>query len=93
MNFNLDYNDASGDNITGCSTVVERLPLPVVGPQPAGGRDAVDPSDPMSQASGRGTACDDYGPTCYTDIDPFGNAVGGGAGPRTATSSPAPTGP
>jgi prepilin-type N-terminal cleavage/methylation domain-containing protein len=72
LNFNVDYNEATGMNFTGASTVVSAFLCPSATRQPDGGTDGVDPNDPISQAFGRGYGVDDYGPTAYTDIDPFG---------------------
>jgi prepilin-type N-terminal cleavage/methylation domain-containing protein/prepilin-type processing-associated H-X9-DG protein len=72
LNFNVDYNEATGMNFTGCSTVVSVYICPSSVRQPDGGTDGVDPNDPITQLYGRGYGMDDYGPTCYTDIDPLG---------------------
>ncbi len=73
LNFNVDYNEATGMNFTGASTVVASYLCPSSGSrQPDGGNDGIDPNDPITSFFGRGYAYDDYGPTCYTDIDPFG---------------------
>ena len=50
----------------------------------AGGqRDAADPNDPVSKARGVGYGYQDYGATCYTDIDPNGQT--GQTGSTAAT--------
>jgi prepilin-type N-terminal cleavage/methylation domain-containing protein/prepilin-type processing-associated H-X9-DG protein len=72
LNFNVDYNEATGMNFTGASTVVAVYLCPSSTRQPDGGHDGVDPNDPITQLYGRGYGYDDYGPTCYTDIDPLG---------------------
>jgi prepilin-type N-terminal cleavage/methylation domain-containing protein/prepilin-type processing-associated H-X9-DG protein len=79
LNFNVDYNEATGMNFTGASTVVNIFICPSAVREPAGGRDSVDPHDPMSIAMGTGYGVADYGATCYTDIDPNGNTGGSGA--------------
>jgi prepilin-type N-terminal cleavage/methylation domain-containing protein/prepilin-type processing-associated H-X9-DG protein len=84
LNFNVDYNEATGMNFTGCSTVVAAYVCPSSTRQPDGGSDGVDPNDPITQAYGRGYAVDDYGPTCYTDIDPMGR-IGADGGNYPAT--------
>ncbi|MFO0956910.1 MAG: DUF1559 domain-containing protein [Isosphaeraceae bacterium] len=81
LNFNLDYNDLSGANFTGSSTVFNAFICPSSTRSPSGGRDAVDPNDPISVARGTGYGVADYGATCYTDIDPLGASVGSGATP------------
>jgi prepilin-type N-terminal cleavage/methylation domain-containing protein len=73
LNFNVDYNEATGMNFTGCSTVVAVYLCPSSGTrQPSGGNDGIDPNDPITSIFGKGYGYDDYGPTCYTDIDPNG---------------------
>jgi len=73
LNFNVDYNEATGMNFTGASTVVASYLCPsAANRQPAGGNDGVDPNDAITAFYGRGYGYDDYGPTCYTDIDPNG---------------------
>ena len=73
LNFNVDYNEATGMNFTGCSTVVAIYLCPSSATrQPLGGNDGIDPNDPITTTFGKGYAYDDYGPTCYTDIDPYG---------------------
>ena len=81
INFSLDYNDLSGANFTGCSTVINVFICPSSVRSPSGGRDAIDPRDPLSKASNIGYGVTDYGPTCYTDIDPQGRTTGSGATP------------
>ena len=73
LNFNVDYNEATGMNFTGASTVVASYLCPSsASRQPDGGSDGIDPNDPITSIFGRGYGYDDYGPTCYTDIDPLG---------------------
>ncbi len=77
INFNVaEYNEATGMNFTGCSTVVSVYLCPSSQRQPDGGDDGIDPNDPITSAFGRGYGMDDYGPTCYTDIDPAGTITG-----------------
>ena len=87
LNFNVDYNEATGMNFTGCSTVVAIYLCPSSATrQPLGGNDGIDPNDPITTTFGKGYAYDDYGPTCYTDIDPYGlmnNEPGGATYPAT----------
>jgi prepilin-type N-terminal cleavage/methylation domain-containing protein/prepilin-type processing-associated H-X9-DG protein len=83
LNFNLaEYNVATGDNYTGASQVVAVFLCPSSAPEPAGGRDGVDPNDIFSGNNG-GYGYNDYGPTVYTDISPLG--VSGGLGSTLAT--------
>jgi prepilin-type processing-associated H-X9-DG protein len=84
LNFNVDYNEATGMNFTGASTVVLVFLCPSSVRQPDGGRDGVDPNDPITQIYGYGYGVDDYGPTCYTDIDPLGQ-IHNPPGPYLAT--------
>ena len=73
LNFNVDYNEATGMNFTGCSTVVAIYLCPSSATrQPSGGSDGIDPNDPITAFYGRGYGYNDYAPTCYTDIDPYG---------------------
>jgi prepilin-type N-terminal cleavage/methylation domain-containing protein/prepilin-type processing-associated H-X9-DG protein len=77
LNFNVDYNEATGMNFTGASTVISVYLCPSSGSrQPLGGNDGSDPNDAITQPPplgfGKGYGYDDYGPTCYTDIDPYG---------------------
>jgi len=93
LNFNVDYNEATGMNFTGASTVVASYLCPSsANRQPAGGNDGIDPNDAITQAPpvgfGRGYGYDDYGPTCYTDIDPNG-LIGGGVACGDTTTYPA----
>jgi len=75
LNFNVDYNEATGMNFTGASTVVASYLCPSSATrQPDGGNDGIDPNDGITILFGRGYGYDDYGPTCYTDIDPLGIA-------------------
>jgi prepilin-type N-terminal cleavage/methylation domain-containing protein/prepilin-type processing-associated H-X9-DG protein len=87
LNFNVDYNEATGMNFTGCSTVVAIYLCPSSATrQPLDGNDGTDPHDPITTTYGKGYAYDDYGPTCYTDIDPYGlmhNEPGGAVYPAT----------
>jgi prepilin-type N-terminal cleavage/methylation domain-containing protein/prepilin-type processing-associated H-X9-DG protein len=88
LNFNLyEYDDAIGANFTGASTVVMVFICPSGTRTPDGSRDGAEPS---SLDGGIGTILgssgygyNDYGPTCYTDIDPAGNI--GGLGSTQAT--------
>ena len=78
LNFAVDYNEATGMNFTGCSTVFNFYLCPSAIRQPNGGRDAVDPNDTASTAAGIGYGVADYGPTVYTDINPAGVATSPG---------------
>ena len=80
LNFNIyEYNDAQGINLTGSSQVVNVYICPSSTRSPDGGRDGVDPNDGGISSVTGGYGYNDYGPTCYTDIDPFGNMGGTGA--------------
>src|SRR5208283_3723806 len=79
LNFSVDYNEATGMNFTGASTVVAMYLCPSSTRQPEGGQDGVEGTTPADQATvafGRGYGYNDYGPTCYTDIDPTGTLTG-----------------
>ena len=83
LNFTVDYNEATGMNWTGCSTVVAIYLCPSSASRNPPSNDGIDPNEvgppPVASALyGRGYGYDDYGPTCYTDIDPYG-LTGAGA--------------
>jgi prepilin-type N-terminal cleavage/methylation domain-containing protein len=88
LNFNLfEYNDATGANFTGASAVIQVFICPSSARSPDGGRDG---TEPLAWDGGIGAALgssgygyNDYGATCYTDIDPAGNQ--GGLGSTLAT--------
>jgi prepilin-type N-terminal cleavage/methylation domain-containing protein/prepilin-type processing-associated H-X9-DG protein len=74
LNFSVGYWDASGANYTGASAVISVFLCPSaarVNEQ----RDGADPADTVSKTLGTGYGYTDYGPTCYTDIDPNGIAA------------------
>ncbi len=83
LNFNVDYNEATGMNFTGASTVVSIFLCPSSVRSPSDGRDGNDPNDPITTAYGRGYGVADYGATCYTDIDPLGRTGADGNTYRT----------
>jgi prepilin-type N-terminal cleavage/methylation domain-containing protein/prepilin-type processing-associated H-X9-DG protein len=84
INFNIyEYNDAMGINLTGSATVVQVFLCPSSTRQPDGGRDGVDPNDGGISAFTGGYGYNDYGPTCYTDIDPFGQSLYASSYPAT----------
>ena len=87
LNFNVDYNEATGMNFTGASTVISVYLCPSSATrQPAGSNDGIDHNDPITNVFQRGYGYDDYGPTCYTDIDPYGlmnNELDGATYPAT----------
>jgi prepilin-type N-terminal cleavage/methylation domain-containing protein/prepilin-type processing-associated H-X9-DG protein len=84
INFNIyEYNDAAGINITGSSQVVAVYICPSSTRQPDGGRDGVDPNDGGISAATGGYGYNDYGPTVYTDIDPFGQTLYAATYPAT----------
>ena len=76
LNFSADYNEATGMNFTGSSTVVSSFLCPSTYREPSGGHDGIDPNDPITNVYGHGYGYTDYAPTPYTDIDPRG-VVGG----------------
>ena len=86
LNFSLPYNDSTGANFTGASQVINIFLCPSAVRDLSGGRD--NPADPGGESTtyaafGTGYGVGDYGPTCYTDIDPNGNT--GGSGTSAAT--------
>ncbi|MGP0066995.1 MAG: DUF1559 domain-containing protein [Isosphaeraceae bacterium] len=74
LNFNVDYNEATGMNYTGCSTTLAVFVCPSATHSPDGLRDGIDPYDPASNFNG-GYGYGDYGATNYTDIDPLGQTT------------------
>jgi prepilin-type N-terminal cleavage/methylation domain-containing protein/prepilin-type processing-associated H-X9-DG protein len=82
LNFNVDYNEATGMNYTGAGSVIAVYICPSSTRAPDGGRDGIDPYDAASNLS-NGYGYNDYGPTNYTDIDPNLNTNGSGASPIT----------
>ncbi|GAC1467202.1 MAG: DUF1559 domain-containing protein [Isosphaeraceae bacterium] len=79
LNFTLDYNEATGINFTGCTTVVAMFLCPSAVREPTGGREVPDPNDLTSRRLQIGYAVSDYAPTCYTDIDAAGRVGQPGA--------------
>ena len=75
INFSVGYNEATGMNYTGASAVINVFICPSasrLNPQ----RDGIDPNDPITSTYGKGYGYGDYGPTCYTDINPTGVQTG-----------------
>ena len=68
MNFQLDYNNATGANFTASSAVVNVFICPAAARLGNGGQDGIDPNDTFSVASGHGYGFNDYAATVYTDI-------------------------
>jgi len=85
LNFNVDYNEGTGMNFTGAATVVAMYLCPSSSRLPEGGNDGVDPNEVgvASAIYGRGYGYNDYGPTCYTDIDPLGGTAFAATYPAT----------
>jgi prepilin-type N-terminal cleavage/methylation domain-containing protein len=82
INFSLDYNDNSGANFTACSQVLSVFICPSAARTTGNARDNVanDPNgSAFEKARGGGYGLTDYGATCYTDIDPQGQAGGAGS--------------
>ncbi|WP_422923245.1 DUF1559 domain-containing protein [Singulisphaera sp. PoT] len=78
LNFVAAYNEATGMNYTGASTVIRVFICPSstrIGTD----RDGADPNDPITTTFGRGYGYGDYGPTVYTDISPILSIAGSGA--------------
>jgi len=75
INFSAGYNELTGMNFTGTSAVVNFFLCPSAA-RSNQSRDGADPNDPISKAYGLGYGYTDYGPTCYTDINPSGVQTG-----------------
>ncbi|HEU5115505.1 MAG TPA: DUF1559 domain-containing protein [Isosphaeraceae bacterium] len=71
INFSHEYNCQVGTNTTAYGSVIASFICPSSVRDSAGGRDGTDPYDTYSSILG-GYGVQDYGPTCYTDIDPMG---------------------
>ena len=71
INFNYEYNDASGGNVTGCTAVINSFICPSASRQPSGGRESPNTTDSpeLSVAGGNGYGFVDYAPTVYVDIN------------------------
>ncbi|HEV3165073.1 MAG TPA: DUF1559 domain-containing protein [Isosphaeraceae bacterium] len=76
INFNLDYIDLSGSNFTAYSTSINVFLCPSSVRNSSNGHDDIDPNDPISKTMNLGYGMQDYGPTCYTDINPTGAPTG-----------------
>ncbi len=75
LNFSLPYNDLSGANYTGATTVIQTFLCPSATRSPDGGRDSTaDPNGAPFEINGIGYAYNDYCATIGTDIDPQGIA-------------------
>ena len=85
INFNYEYNDLSGGNLTGCSAVVNTFLCPSAVRQ-GSGRDSVNTTNSPEEASlNIGYGYFDYAPTIYTDINVInGTPTTGGAGATQA---------
>jgi len=77
LNFAVDYNEATGMNLTGASTVVNVFLCPS-STRSGVGRDAGNTTNSPEEALGgnKGYGYADYGATCYTDINPAGTSTG-----------------
>jgi prepilin-type N-terminal cleavage/methylation domain-containing protein/prepilin-type processing-associated H-X9-DG protein len=74
INFSYEYNDASGGNFTGTSSVIAVFNCPSTARGATRDTASSDPNgSPYEQASGSGYGYMDYAPSVYTDI----NVVGG----------------
>jgi prepilin-type N-terminal cleavage/methylation domain-containing protein/prepilin-type processing-associated H-X9-DG protein len=74
LNFSVGYNEASGMNWTGAAAVINVYICPSSARlNPTRDSVAADPNASTYEKSiGIGYGYTDYGPTCYTDIDPTG---------------------
>ena len=82
MNFSAGYWEGTGMNFTGTSAVINFFICPSAA-RVGQNRDQADPSDAYSTKIGQGYGYTDYGPTVYTDIDPFGNTIYAASFPAT----------
>ncbi len=71
INFAFDYNHNGGSNYTAFTTAIDVFLCPSSFRQfGRGGRDDADPFDTMDSVIQLGYGLQDYGATCYTDVDP-----------------------
>ena len=85
INFSIyEYNDAAGINLTGSSQVVAVFLCPSSTRSPDGGRDGADPNDGGISGLTNGYGYNDYGATCYVDIEPDRQIGGLGSSPGDA---------
>jgi prepilin-type N-terminal cleavage/methylation domain-containing protein/prepilin-type processing-associated H-X9-DG protein len=72
LNFNYEYNDLSGGNMTGCSAVVNVFLCPSAVRASSGNRDSANTTNSPEEAALGGTTgygLFDYAPSVYTDIN------------------------
>jgi prepilin-type processing-associated H-X9-DG protein len=72
LNFNYEYNDLSGGNMTGCSTVINSFICPSANRVGSGNRDSANLTNSPEEAALGGTTgygVFDYAPSVYTDIN------------------------
>ena len=72
INFSLEYNSTTGGNMTAYGSVITSFLCPSSVRQSGGGRDSVSGDSNAQIFEIGGYGMQDYGPTCYTDIDPNG---------------------
>jgi prepilin-type N-terminal cleavage/methylation domain-containing protein/prepilin-type processing-associated H-X9-DG protein len=84
LNFNYEYNDASGGNITGAAAVLNVFICPSASRNGSGNRDSVNTTNSPEEVflnGGTGYGYTDYGPSIYTDINIInGTPTTGGVG-------------
>ncbi len=85
INFSLEYNSLGGGNLTAYTSVINVFLCPSAVRSPSGGKDTVagDPNATALEKAFGGYGVQDYGPTCYTDIDPMGRTGMPGSSPVT----------
>ncbi len=85
INFSLEYNSLGGGNLTAYTSSVAVFLCPSAVREPSGGKDSVagDPNATALEKAFGGYGVQDYGPTCYTDIDPLGRSGMPGSSPMT----------
>jgi prepilin-type N-terminal cleavage/methylation domain-containing protein/prepilin-type processing-associated H-X9-DG protein len=76
INFSYEYNEASGGNFTGTSSVIAIFNCPSTARSATRDTAANDPNgSPYEQASGSGYGYMDYAPSVYTDINVIGGVL------------------
>ena len=81
INFAYEYNHSSYGNTSAFTAVLNVFLCPSAVRSPSGGREgaASMPATDFEANAVGGYAVQDYGPTCYTDISPFGATTGSGS--------------
>ncbi len=83
INFNYEYNNTGLGNVTAFSAVMNVFLCPSAVSQPGGGREGASTATDTEANAYGGYGRQDYGPTCYTDINPTGSTAFSAGYPAT----------